>query len=255
METTGRSEKKTTGEHGCFLPDAAGEIFDCFAATPRGAEELTADELAQPGIGNVSQSRGGVFFKSDIAGIYRANLWLRTASRVLVNLAVFPCSSPDELYSGVSSINWRRFLSPDMTFAVHCTLRDSVIRHSGFAALKSKDAVVDQMRNSFGSRPNVDVSNPDLLVNIHLAKNVCTVSLDSSGYSLDHRGYRLERNDAPLRETLAASVIALTEWDSSTPFADPMCGSGTLPIEAALLAYPPSPGIEPVFWFSEVDRL
>jgi putative N6-adenine-specific DNA methylase len=190
-----------------------------------------------------------VAFVTDRAGLYRANLWLRTASRVLVKLAAFPCSSPAELYAGVHAITWHELITPDMTLAVDCSLRDSALTHSGFVALKTKDAVVDRIRESCGSRPNVDTTSPDVRINVHLHKNICTVSLDSSGDSLDRRGYRLERNEAPLRETLAATVVALTGWDGTIPLADPMCGSGTIPVEAALMAAGIPPGLHRQFGF------
>jgi putative N6-adenine-specific DNA methylase len=200
-----------------------------------------------------------VAFVADRAGLYKANLWLRTASRVLVQLAVFPCTTPAELYGGVHAIDWTGLITPAMTLAVDCSLRDSALTHSGFVALKTKDAIVDRIREACGSRPNVDTASPDVRVNVHLHKNICTVSLDSSGDPLDRRGYRLERNEAPLRETLAAAVLALTGWDGSIPLADPMCGSGTIPIEAALLAGRVAPGLQRSFgfqrWLDYDDRL
>lgn len=223
--------------------------LNCFAAVPRGAEELAGAELVALGISDVKPGKGGVAFRTDRAGLYRANLWLRTASRVLVQLALFPCTSPDELYAGVHAIAWQELITPDMTLAVDCSLRDSTLTHSGFVALKTKDAVVDRIRESCGRRPNVDTTSPDVRINVHLHKNVCTISLDSSGDSLDRRGYRLERNEAPLRETLAAAIVALTGWDGSIPLADPMCGSGTIPVEAALLAAHIPPGLQREFGF------
>ncbi|GFE60299.1 class I SAM-dependent RNA methyltransferase [Geobacter sp. AOG2] len=221
----------------------------CFAAVPRGAEEIAAHELEQLGVGDVAAGRGGVSFTCNREGLYRANLWLRTASRVMVRLAVFPCATPEELYAGVHAIPWPELITPAMTLAVDCSLRDSNLTHSGFVALKTKDAVVDRIREACGSRPNVDTASPDVRINVHLSKNVCTVGLDSSGDALDRRGYRLERNEAPLRETLAAAVVALTGWDGSIPLADPMCGSGTIPIEAALLAAHVAPGLKRSFGF------
>jgi putative N6-adenine-specific DNA methylase len=223
--------------------------MNCFAAVPRGAEEVAAAELQALGIEGAAVVRGGVSFITNRAGLYRANLWLRSASRVLVNLATFPCSSPAELYAGVHDIDWNEIITTSMTLAVDCTLRDSALTHSGFVALKTKDAIVDRIRETCGSRPNVNTASPDVRVNIHLTKNVCTVSLDSSGDSLDRRGYRLERNEAPLRETLASAIIALTGWDGTLPLADPMCGSGTIPIEAALLVGRVAPGRNRSFGF------
>ena len=228
------------------IPDAT---LNCFAAVPRGAEELAAAELVALGISDIKPGKGGVAFRTDRAGLYRANLWLRTASRVLVQLALFPCSSPTELYAGVYAIAWQELITPDMTLAVDCSLRDSTLTHSGFVALKTKDAIVDRIREACGQRPNVDTTVPDVRVNVHLHKNACTISLDSSGDSLDRRGYRLERNEAPLRETLAAAVVALTGWDGSIPLADPMCGSGTIPVEAALMAAHIPPGLHRRFGF------
>jgi putative N6-adenine-specific DNA methylase len=225
------------------------EHFNCFAAVPRGTEELAAHELETLGIGGAIVSKGGVAFVTDRTGLYRSNLWLRTASRVLVNLASFPCTSPEELYAATHKIAWQDIITPTMTLAVDCSLRDSALTHSGFVALKTKDAIVDRIREACGSRPNVDTSTPDVRINVHLHKNVCTVSLDSSGDSLDRRGYRLERNEAPLRETLAAAIVALTAWDGSIPLADPMCGSGTIPVEAALQAARIPPGLKRSFGF------
>jgi len=228
---------------------SSDSIRTCFAAVPRGAEEIAAAELQGLGLGGVQAGRGGVAFTADRAGLYKANLWLRTASRVLVQLAVFPCTTPADLYKGVHAVDWTGMITPDMTLAVDCSLRDSALTHSGFVALKTKDAVVDRIREACGSRPNVDTASPDVRINVHLHRNVCTVSLDSSGDPLDRRGYRLERNEAPLRETLAAAVVALTGWDGAIPLADPMCGSGTIPIEAALVAGRVAPGLQRPFGF------
>ena len=223
--------------------------LNCFAAVPRGAEEVASLELEALGISGARAGKGGVAFITDREGLYRANLWLRTASRVLVQMAVFPCANPAELYAGVHAIAWQELITPSMTLAVDCSLRDSALTHSGFVALKTKDAIVDRIREACGSRPNVNTAAPDVRINVHLHKNVCTVSLDSSGESLDRRGYRLERNEAPLRETLAAAIVALTGWDGSVPLIDPMCGSGTIPVEAALLAARMPPGLQRSFGF------
>ncbi|MDA8429020.1 MAG: THUMP domain-containing protein [Geobacteraceae bacterium] len=242
------------------IPDPQPDtVWECFAAVPRGAEEIAAAELESVGVRSVHAGRGGVAFLADRAGLYRANLWLRTASRVLVQLTVFPCATPAELYAGVHAIDWVKYVTPDMTLAVDCSLRDSALTHSGFVALKTKDAIVDRIREACGSRPNVDTTAPDVRINVHLRKNVCTVSLDSSGDPLDRRGYRLERNEAPLRETLAAAVVALTGWNGAMPLVDPMCGSGTIPIEAALVAGRVAPGLQRSFgfqrWLDYDDRL
>jgi putative N6-adenine-specific DNA methylase len=221
-----------------------------FATAAKGVEEVLANEISSLGVPGVTLEKGGVRFKGDMVTCYRANLWLRTAQRVLMPIAEFPCESPQHLYEGVRSVPWQQYLNPDITLAVTCNLRDSRITHSGFAALKAKDAIVDTIRDSFGRRPDVDTRSPDFLVNLHLVRNHCTVSLDTSGVSLDKRGYRLDKKEAPLRETLAAAIIELSGWDGKLPLVDPMCGSGTIPIEAALKASRRAPGLtRPGFGF------
>lgn len=214
-----------------------------FVTSAKGLEELVAAELVALGISGAKIERGGVSFNGRLEDGYRACLWLRTASRVLLVLAEFPCSSPDELYAGVRTVEWSKYLTPDMTMAVDSVLRDSAMTHSGFIALKSKDAIVDSLRDKFGRRPNVDTKLPDLRVNVHLVKNRCTVSLDLAGEPLDRRGYRLDRNKAPLRENIAAALVEFSGWGGETPFYDPMCGSGTIVIEAALKASNTAPGL------------
>lgn len=214
-----------------------------FATTAKGLEGVLAGELDSLGIRNIDLSVGGVGFAGNLSECYRANLWSRTASRILMVVGEFPCESPQALYEGVRAIGWNRFLNPQMTLAVDCNLRDSTMTHSGFAALKAKDAIVDEIRDHCGSRPDVDPKDPDLRVNLHLFRNHCTVSLDTSGTPLDRRGYRLERTIAPLKETLAAGLLALSGWDGTMPLVDPMCGSGTIPIEAALRGSNCAPGL------------
>ncbi len=216
--------------------------MEFFATTAKGIEEVLANEIRALGVSTVTTEKGGVRFAGTLETCYRANLLLRTAQRILAPLVKFPCETPEELYAGVRSVPWRQYLGPDNTVAVSCTLRDSNITHSGFAALKAKDAIVDTVRDSCGRRPDIDPKRPDLLVNIHLARNSCTVSLDSSGVSLDKRGYRLDAKEAPLRETLAAALVELSGWDGLTPLIDPLCGSGTVVIEAALKSARLPPG-------------
>jgi putative N6-adenine-specific DNA methylase len=238
-----------------------------FATTAKGIEDVLAAELTALGIAVTAVETGGARFTGGMDVCYRANLWLRTASRVLMTLAEFPCDTPKSLYEGVREISWHDTLTPEMTMAVDCNLRDSAMTHSGFVALKTKDAIVDAIRDRCGKRPNVDTRDPDLRVNVHLVKNRCTVSLDTSGTPLDRRGYRLERNEAPLRETLAAALVMLSGWDGTIPFADPMCGSGTIPIEAALNAtrrasgllrsgfgFRRWPGFDPILWLRIVEE-
>lgn len=222
-----------------------------FATTAKGLEEVLARELRELGVRGVLPGRGGVHFQGTPADSYRACLWLRTANRVLEPLATFPCRSAEQLYAGVREIDWETLLTPQMTLAVDASVRNSVLTHSHSTALKAKDAIVDRLRDHCGSRPDIDTKLPDLPVNLHLVDNHCTVSLDLAGEGLHRRGYRLDRTLAPLRETLAAGLLLLSDWDGTTPFVDPMCGSGTLPIEAALLATRTAPGLGRDFAFEK----
>ena len=214
-----------------------------FVTAAKGVEELVAGELATIGISGAKPERGGVSFTGTMMDAGKACLWLRSASRVLAILAEFSAADQKQLYDGVRAIDWPKYLTPEMTLAVDSVLRDSAMNHSGFLALKTKDAVVDAMRDRFGKRPSVDTRNPDLRINVHLVKNRCTVSLDVSGESLDRRGYHLDRNKAPLRENLAASLLLFSGWKGETPLYDPMCGSGTIITEAALIAANIAPGL------------
>ncbi len=214
-----------------------------FATTAKGVEEVLAAELTRLGAEGVVVESGGARFSGGLEAAYRANLWLRTASRVLMPLAEFACETPEQLYQGVRAIGWTGHLTPAMTLAVDCNLRDSALTHSGFVALKAKDAIVDDLRDALGSRPNVDSKDPDLRINVRLFRNRCTVSLDCSGAPLDRRGYRLDRHEAPLKENLAAALIELSGWDGATPLIDPMCGTGTIAIEGALKALRIPPGL------------
>jgi len=217
--------------------------IDFFATTAKGLEEVLASELAALGLAGIKTANGGVAFAGTPVDGYRACLWLRTANRVLQPVASFPCPSEDALYAGVSAYCWEEVLTPQMTLAVDANLRDSAITHSRFAALKTKDAIVDRIRDRCGQRPDVDPKNPDLRINLHLAKNQCTISLDLAGTGLHRRGYRRDPTIAPLKETLAAGLVALTGWDRQSHFVDPMCGSGSLPLEAALWASNTAPGL------------
>lgn len=220
-----------------------------FASTARGLEEVLAGELQRLGVRQVTVAAGGVHFTGSRADGYRACLWLRTANRVLQPVGAFDCRNADELYQGVYGIPWEEYLTPAMTLALDASVRDSALTHSRFVALKGKDAIVDRLRDRLGRRPDIDPAAPDLPVNLHLAGNRCTASLDLAGAGLHRRGYRLERTAAPLRETLAAGLLLLSGWDGTTPFVDPMCGSGTLPIEAFLLASDTAPGLARGFAF------
>ncbi len=214
-----------------------------FATTSKGLEDVLAGEIAGLGGEEISVAAGGAGFTGDAALGYRANLWLRTANRVLLWLAEFPAVTPDDLYEGVYTVPWPDLFSVRRTIAVDATARDSGIAHSRFAAQKTKDAVVDRFRAAVGSRPDVDPAGAEVRINMRLARDACTLSLDLSGESLNRRGYRAEPGEASLRETLAAGMILLTGWDGRVPLVDPACGAGTIPIEAALIATDTAPGL------------
>jgi putative N6-adenine-specific DNA methylase len=214
-----------------------------FSTAAGGIERVTADELRALGAAGVEAARGGVRFRGDLAACYKANLWLRTAIRVLMPIAEFEAFTPEELYAKSREINWQEYLSADHTFAVDCNVRDSAITHSQYASLRLKDAVADQLRERIGRRPSVDTESPDVQINLHISRNVCTIGLDSSGTTLHKRGYRAAQTEAPLNETLAAALVHLSGWDRRSPLLDPLCGSGTILIEAALLAGDVAPGL------------
>jgi putative N6-adenine-specific DNA methylase len=214
-----------------------------FATCARGIEEVMANELRELGAERVHIGRGGVQFAGDQVLIYRANLWLRTAIRVLCPILEAAVTTPEELYDTIQTIDWSQYLTPDHTLAVDCNVRDSKITHSQYAALKTKDAICDQFVETCGRRPSVDVDRPMVGLNLHIYKDKAVLSLDSSGDSLHKRGYRPILTKAPLNESLAAAIVLLTGWKGDTPFVDPMCGSGTLPIEAAWIALRRPPGL------------
>ncbi len=204
---------------------------------------MLATELRELGAADVELGRGGVHFAGDRALLYRANLWLRTAIRVLQPILEAPVSSPEELYDVVRSLDWSQYLTPEHTLAVDCNVRDSKLTHSHYAALKTKDAICDQFVDRVGRRPSVDVEQPLVGLNLHIYRDQMVLSLDSSSESLHKRGYRPILTKAPLNEALAAALILMTGWRGDTAFADPLCGSGVLPIEAAWLALRRPPGL------------
>src|SRR5947208_1871904 len=214
-----------------------------FATCARGIEPMLAGELRQLGASAVEEGRGGVHFAGDRRTLYRANLWLRTAIRVLWPVLTAAVESPDHLYDAVRSVDWSRYLTPDHTLAVDSNVRDSAITHSKYAALKTKDAICDQFVERSGRRPSVDVEQPMVGLNLHIYRNEAVLSLDSSGESLHKRGYRPVQTRAPLNEALAAALILQSGWRGERPFADPMCGGGTLAIEAAWIALRRPPGL------------
>ncbi|MBN1900970.1 hypothetical protein JW926_06545 [Candidatus Sumerlaeota bacterium] len=211
--------------------------FNMIAKTIRGAEEAAAAELSALGASQVKTQTCTVDFEGDRRLLYKANIWCRTVMRILVPLRVFHATDKDELYQHVGTVNWSRFMNPDGFLTVDAFINNSAFRHSMYVAQRTKDAIVDQFRSKKGRRPSVDFRNPDLRVNIFIEGERAILSLDSSGEPLFRRGYRTEGGgEAPLNEVLAASIVALSKWDAKTPLIDPMCGSGTVVIEAALLA-------------------
>jgi putative N6-adenine-specific DNA methylase len=214
-----------------------------FATCARGIEPVLAGELRDLGAADVEEGRGGVAFAGDQATLYRANLWLRTAIRVLQPILEAAVASPDDLYEAVRALDWSHYLTPEHTLAVDCNVRDSQITHSKYAALRTKDAICDQFVERCGRRPSVDVDEPMVGLNLHIFRNHAVLSLESSGESLHKRGYRPILTRAPLNEALAAALVLRTGWRGETAFVDPMCGSGTLPIEAAWIALRRPPGL------------
>ncbi|MBI3412380.1 MAG: RNA methyltransferase [Planctomycetes bacterium] len=214
-----------------------------FATCARGLEHMLAAELGELHASNVSPGRGGVSFQGDFSLLYRANLYMRTAIRVLRPILEVSVTTPEELYDAVQTLDWARFMTPEHTLAVDANVRDSTITHSKYAALKVKDAICDQFVAKCGKRPSVDVEEPMVGLNLHIYKNQAVLSLDSSGESLHKRGYRPILTKAPLNEALAAGLILLTGWRGETALVDPMCGSGTLCIEAAWIALNRPPGL------------
>ena len=208
-----------------------------------GLEPVLAKELTQMGAKDVEIGRRMVSFTGDKEMMYRANFQLHTAIRILKPIRHFKAKSADDVYEEIKKIDWTEYLGTEKTFTVDSVVFSEEFRHSKFVSYKVKDAIVDQFREKTGKRPNISVANPDIRLNMHIADDKCTLSLDSSGESLHRRGYRQESVEAPLNEVLAAGMILLSGWQGDTDFIDPMCGSGTLLIEAALIAKNMAPGL------------
>ena len=207
------------------------------AKTMFGLEEVLAEELKNLGAQNIKILNRAVSFKGDKGFMYKANLNLRTALRILKPITHFQAFDNKDLYRKLCEIDWIKILDLDSTFATHATTHSEFFTHSKYASLVMKDAIADTFMNKFNKRPNVDPVTPNVSINLHIAKNTCTVSLDSSGGSLHKRGYKSDTVTAPINEVLASGLILLSDWDKISDFYDPMCGSGTLLIEAALIAY------------------
>ena len=217
--------------------------FELIAKTFMGLEPILAQELTQLGANDIQIGRRMVSFSGNKELMYRANFQLRTAIRILKPIKHFKANSADDVYDAVKAIDWSLYLDLKKSFSVDSVVFSEEFKHSKFVSYKVKDAIVDQFREKMGQRPNISVSNPDIRLNMHIAEYQCTLSLDSSGESLHRRGYRQEAVEAPLNEVLAAGMILMTGWKGETDFIDPMCGSGTLPIEAALIARNIAPGV------------
>jgi len=206
------------------------------AKTFQGLEEVLAKELRDLGFVKVELVKRAVVFHTNLEGLYRANYLLRTALRLLVSIEEFEISNEQHLYNSIQSINWSKYINVNRTFAIDSVVNSAVFTHSKYVALKAKDAIADQFKKKLGRRPSIDVDNPDLRINLMINHKTMKVSLDSSGGSLHKRNYRIKTNEAPINEVLAAGLVLLSEWDKETPFLDPMCGSGTIPIEATMIA-------------------
>jgi len=206
------------------------------AKTFFGFEEILAKELQQMGAQQVEQGVRMVSFMGDKGFMYKANMGLRTALKILKPIHSFRAYNDISLYKGIQTIDWSTYLNENQSFVVDVTLNSEHFNHSQFVALKTKDAIVDQFRDKFGKRPDVDKDFPDLRINIHIYNDACSVALDTSGASLHHRGYRTATNIAPINEVLAAGMLLLSGWDGQGDFIDPMCGSGTILAEAAMIA-------------------
>lgn len=219
------------------------EEFELIAKTFMGLEPVLVEELSKLGANNVKIGRRMVSFTGDKELMYRANFQLHTAIRILKPIKKFKARSAEDVYEQIKEIDWNKYMDNKTTFAVDSVVFSEEFRHSKFVAYKVKDAIVDRFRENTGERPNVSVTNPDLRLHIHIADEDATLCLDSSGESLHRRGYRQDSVEAPLNEVLAAGMILMTGWNGDTDFIDPMCGSGTLLIEAALIARNISPGV------------
>lgn len=210
--------------------------FKMIAKTFFGFEEILAKELQILGAQNVEQGVRMVSFKGDKGFMYKANLSLRTALKILKPIYHFRAYNEQSLYKGIQGVDWSKYLNAGQSFVIDVTLHSDHFNHSQFVALKAKDAIVDQFRDRYGKRPSIDKDHPDVRINLHIHADQCSVALDTSGDSLHHRGYRTATNIAPINEVLAAGMLLLSGWDGQGDFLDPMCGSGTLLAEAAMIA-------------------
>lgn len=210
--------------------------FKMIAKTLFGLEEVLEKELRQLGAMDIKRGVRMVQFSGDLGFMYKANMMLRTAIRILKPVYSFKARNEVDLYDGIYQHDWSQYINEDDSISVHGTIASRYFNHSQYVALKTKDAIVDQFRRKTGTRPNVDTKHPDLRVSVHINDQRVDVSIDSSGEPLYKRGYRDKTNIAPINEALAAGIILLSDWDQRSTFIDPMCGSGTIAIEAAMIA-------------------
>ena len=210
--------------------------FKMIAKTFFGFENILADELLKLGAKKITIGVRNVSFFGDLGFLYKSNLFLRSAIRILTPIKSFKVNNEKELYSSVFNFNWEDYFSISNTFQIDSVLNTDLFSHSLFVSQRVKDGIVDRFRKLDNNRPNIDLDNPDIKINIHITKNYCTISLDASGKPLNQRGYRTLTNIAPINEVLAAGIVMLSDWDCQSDFLDPMCGSGTLLIEAAMFA-------------------
>ncbi len=217
--------------------------FEMVAKTLYGLEEILAGELIALGANDVQIGRRMVSFTGDKELLYKSNFYCRTALRILKPVYHFKAKDADKVYEEVKKVIWEDYITLDKTFAIDSVVHSEDFNHSKFVAYRTKDAIVDYFMEKYGKRPSVRVNKPDLYINIHISHNDCTLSIDSSGESLHKRGYRVEQTEAPLNEVLAAGMILKSGWKGDSNFVDPMCGSGTLLIEAAMIALNIAPGI------------
>lgn len=224
------------------------------AKTLYGLEHILADELNALGAQKVERLNRAVRFQGDKTLIYKANLWCRTALRILIPIHHYSARHKKQLYNGVQRYNWNELLEPTNTLAIDTTLQNTYFTHSKFVSQQIKDAIVDQIREKKGSRPSVDLTNPTLRLNAHIYKNNVTLSIDTSGNSLHRRGYHMHSASAPLNEVLGAGMIQLAGWQGQSPLIDPMCGSGTIITEAAMIAANIAPGLNRSFGFENLNN-
>ncbi|WP_367914933.1 class I SAM-dependent RNA methyltransferase [Leadbetterella sp. DM7] len=225
------------------------EKYEMVATTLMGLEQTLADEITALGGERVKVLKRAVSFAGDDTLLYTCNLALRSALRVLVPLAEFTAGNEDQLYNRIKDFPWEDIFSPEQTFVIDPVVSGTVFRHSHYVALKSKDAIADRFRARYGRRPGVDTRDPDIYLHLRVHESRVTVSIDSSGVSLDKRGYRKVANEAPLNEVLAAGILLLSGWTPAQPLVDPMAGSGTFGIEAALIGTRTPPGMHRTFAF------